>query len=164
MLTHVLRLSVASLALLLAAASGSSQPPQQQPYPQQQGYQQGGYQQPPPQQGGYQQQPQQGGYQQPQGQQGGFGQQPQNNGEISANDIVGWKIQLDKPDSLAAPFGMQARKYGCRTYNEDAWGLAAQCNEGIIIYKQEQMTVLIGCAKITEQQCRDLFQRILNAP
>ena len=161
MLSHVFRLSVAAVALLLAAASGTSQPAQQQqPYPQQQ-YQQGGYQQPPP-QGGYQQgYNQQGG--QPQ-QQGGFGNQNQGSGEITANDIVGWKIQLDKPDSLAGPFGMQARKYGCRTYNEDAWGLAAQCNEGIIIYKQEQQTVLIGCAKITEQQCRDLFSRILNAP
>jgi opacity protein-like surface antigen len=156
MLSHVVRVTVAAAALLLAAASGTSQPAQQQPYPQQQ-------------QGGYQQQPQQGyqqaGYQQqPQPQQGGFGNNNQGSGEITANDIVGWKIQLDKADSLAGPFGMQARKYGCRTYNEDAWGLAAQCNEGIIIYKQEQQTVLIGCAKITEQQCRDLFSRILNAP
>ena len=158
MLSHVVRVTVAAAALLLAAASGTSQPAQQQPYPQQQ---QGGYQQQPQQgyqQTGYQQQPQQ------QPQQGGFGNNNQGSGEITANDIVGWKIQLDKADSLAGPFGMQARKYGCRTYNEDAWGLAAQCNEGIIIYKQEQQTVLIGCAKITEQQCRDLFSRILNAP
>jgi hypothetical protein len=157
MLSHVVRVTVAATALLLAAASGTSQPAQQQPYPQQQ---QGGYQQQPQQgyqQTGYQQQPQQ-------QQQGGFGNNNQGSGEITANDIVGWKIQLDKADSLAGPFGMQARKYGCRTYNEDAWGLAAQCNEGIIIYKQEQQTVLIGCAKITEQQCRDLFSRILNAP
>ncbi len=153
MLSQVFRLSIAAAALLFATASGGSQPAQQQPYPQQQ---QGGSQQPPP-QGGYPQQ-QQG------GQQGGFGNNNQGSGEITANDIVGWKIQLDKPESLAGPFGMQARKYGCRTYNEDAWGLAAQCNEGIIIYKQEQQTVLIGCAKITEQQCRDLFSRILNVP
>jgi opacity protein-like surface antigen len=156
MLSHVVRVTVAATALLFAAASGTSQPAQQQPYPQQQ-------------QGGYQQQPQQGyqqtGYQpQQQQQQGGFGYYNQGSGVITANDIVGLKIQLDKADSLAGPFGMQARKYGCRTYNEDAWGLAAQCNEGIIIYKQEQQTVLIGCAKITEQQCRDLFSRILNAP
>jgi hypothetical protein len=155
MLSHVFRVSIAACALLLSAASGTSQPQQQQPYPQQPP--QNGYAQ---QQGGYQQPPQQ----QQQQQQGGFGNQNQSSGEISANDIVGWKIQLDKPDSLAGPFGLQARKYGCRTYNEDAWGLAAQCNEGIIIYKQEQQTVLIGCAKITEQQCRDLFSRILNAP
>jgi opacity protein-like surface antigen len=156
MLSHVVRVTVAAAALLLAAASGTSQPAQQQPYPQQQP--QAGQQQP---QGGYQQT----GYQQqPQQQQGGFGNNNQGSGEITANDIVGWKIQLDKADSLAGPFGMQARKYGCRTYNEDAWGLAAQCNEGIIIYKQEQQSVLIGCAKITEQQCRDLFSRILNAP
>ena len=154
MLSHVVRVSIAAAAFLFAAASGTSQPQQQQPYPQQQQQQQqpqNGYQQT-----GYQQQPQQ--------QQGGFGNNNQGSGEITANDIVGWKIQLDKPDSLAGPFGMQARKYGCRTYTEDAWGLAAQCNEGIIIYKQEQQTVLIGCAKITEQQCRDLFSRILNAP
>jgi hypothetical protein len=157
MLSHVVRVSIAATAFLFAAASGTSQPQQQQPYPQQQqqyqqqpqnGYQQTGYQQQPPQQQ----------------QQGSLGNNNQGSGEITANDIVGWKIQLDKPDSLAGPFGMQARKYGCRTYNEDAWGLAAQCNEGIIIYKQEQQTVLIGCAKITEQQCRDLFSRILNAP
>jgi hypothetical protein len=151
MLSHVFRLAIASVSLLLAAASGSSQPRQQQPAPQPQAYQQ-----PPP--GGAPPAQQQA--------KPGFGQSPppQESGDITANDIVGWKIQLDKPESLAGPFAQQARKYGCRTYNEDDWGLAAQCAEGIIIYKQEQATVLIGCAKITEQQCRDLFQRILNVP
>ncbi len=145
MLSQVLRFSIAASALMLAAASGTTQPaPQQQPYQQQQ-YPQGGQ--------GQQQQPQQ---------QGGFGQN-QNSGSTDANDIVGWKITLDKSDSLAPAFASQARRYGCRTYNEDAWSLAAQCNEGVIVYKQENTEVLIGCAKITEQQCRDLFSRILNA-
>ena len=134
MLSHVFRLSVAVVGLMLAAASGSSAPAQQQ--------------QPPPQQG-YQAPPQ---------------SAQQGSGEISSDDIVGWKAELDKPDSLAPAFASQARKYGCRTYNEDAWGVAAQCNEGIIIYKQENTTALIGCAKVTEQACRDLFSRIVNTP
>jgi hypothetical protein len=170
MLSHVLRVSIAAVALLFAAASGTSQPAQQQPY-QQQPYQQQGYQQPPPQgyqqqgyqQQGYQQPPPQGGYgqQQPQ-QQPGFGQQQQQGGEINSNDIVGWKADTNTDQPLAPTFANQARKYGCRTYNEDQWGVAAQCNEGIIIFKQENTTALIGCAKITEQQCRDLFKKIVN--
>ena len=165
MLSHVLRLSIATAALLLAAASGTSQPAQQQPY-QQQPYQQQGYQQQPQQQG-YQQQPYQQqqqpqqGYQQPQ-QQAGFGNQNQQSGDISTDDIVGWKADTGTNQPLAPTFASQARKYGCRTYNEDQWGVAAQCNEGIIIFKQENTTALIGCAKITEQQCRDLFSRIVN--
>jgi hypothetical protein len=163
MLSHVLRLSIATAALLLAAASGTSQPAQQQPY-QQQPYQQQGYQQQPQQQGYQQQpyqQPQQQGYQQPQ-QQAGFGNQNQQSGDISTDDIVGWKADTGTNQPLAPTFASQARKYGCRTYNEDQWGVAAQCNEGIIIFKQENTTALIGCAKITEQQCRDLFSRIVN--
>ena len=158
MLSHVLRLSIATAALLLAAASGTSQPAQQQ---QPQPYQQQGYAQQPPQQQGYQQQ----GYQQPpqQQQQAGFGNQSGNaNGEVNTDDIVGWKADTGTNQPLAPTFASQARKYGCRTYNEDQWGVAAQCNEGIIIFKQENTTALIGCAKITEQQCRDLFSRIVN--
>ena len=142
MLSHVLRSSIGVAALLLAAASGSSQPAQQQPPP---------YQPPP-----------QGTAPPPPQQQGGFGQGPPQGGEISSNDIVGWKAEAGTKEPLTPSFGDHARRYGCRIYNEDRWGLAAECTEGIIIFKQESTTVLIGCAKITEQQCRELFSRIVK--
>jgi hypothetical protein len=168
MLKNLLRTGLAATALLFAAASGSSQPAQQQqPY-------YGGYQQPPP--GGYQQGPQ-GGYQQ--GPQGGY-QQPQNGGyqgsgggqagfgggggggELKDGDIVAWKVTLSDASPVAQGYCNYAQKAGCSVQKSEAGVCVAQCPEGMIALMQEGAEVTIGCARISEPQCRALNERILN--
>jgi len=74
----------------------------------------------------------------------------------------GWKVDAGTDQPLAGAFGNQARKYGCRTYNEDTWKVAAECREGKIVFLQEGRQVLVGCT-IDEPQCKQLFSNIANA-
>jgi hypothetical protein len=160
MLQNLLRFSLASVALVFAAASGSSQPAQQQqPY---QPQPQPGYQQPPPNNGwggggG-------GGASNVQAGFGGGAQPSCNFGEVQDNEIVGWPVDAGTTSSLAPTFGSQARKHRCNVCNEDGWSVVAACPEGAIVFKQDQSKVLIGCIRVTEQQCRNMFSAIVNEP
>jgi hypothetical protein len=81
----------------------------------------------------------------------------------SSDEVVGWKVTLDSDTPVVPALTTGAQNAGCQASNPGPGKLVARCQDGAVAIIQEGREVLIGCQYITIDQCRAIFNRILDA-
>lgn len=82
--------------------------------------------------------------------------------EIKGDDIVGWRITLDENTPLVHALGIGAGQADCQVQRPKKNRLIAQCEGGVLAIIQENRELLIGCEKTDLDQCRKIFQDIMD--
>ncbi len=83
--------------------------------------------------------------------------------ELSSEDVVGWKINLSEDAQVVPALVEGARRAGCDAREQKPDQMVAVCPGAALAVVQQGRQVLVGCQKVSLDDCRTVFSRILEA-